>query len=752
MDDKIQYFSTFQYWQDEEIQTLISGMLCTHRHVDVERIKAAYVFMKIAHEGQQRVSGAPYYTHPLSVAEILVSLRMDENTIIAGLLHDIVEDTNYSLKDLKNMFGDDVARIVDGLTKLNRLDFEYYQEHQAENFRKFVLSAAMDMRVLIAKLADRLHNVRTLHYITSEQKRRRIAKESLEIYVPLAERIGVIWLQEEMQDICFHNLYPEEYEFIRSKLLIHREGCHTIVYETIKHLENLSKEYNILAVVQGRYKSPYSIWNKMHKHHISFHQISDIFAFRLIVNSIEDCYRVLWMIHSNYPTIAGRFKDYISVPKINGYQSIHTGVYSNEHKQNLEVQIRTHKMHHNAQVGMAAHFGYKENKAVVLDSYKQIADLVEAIQQASSPEEILECAKISNFSDTLFCLTPCNAVIALPLGSSVVDFAYAIHTDIGDTCIGARINGIIMPVNTILNNADQVEIMTSKYYRPDESWLTFVKTHRARASIKRCLNSHRHNEYVRLGKEIFKYVSGEKAIENLQEHDFVFFSVKDQTDFFYRIGMHSITREEMAEYFNKFGFGGDEDAEIDLSSFKSGIVVHIAPCCQPCAQDRIIMEHKKDGYVQIHSMDCAYVRAALMPFLDKKDEEISDSLMANALVKAFKRAKNICLCEKDGVQNKHMCMQSAHSKFYYASWGKGRMASSQAQHLRLITLQQTGVIHKVSHVFVQHKIQVLNVGVEHTANGLYVINMSIIDNEEASIGYVIAVLRTKSFVQSIIML
>ena len=735
---------------EEELQALITGVLCVQPQADVDRIKTAYVFMKMAHEGQQRVSGAPYYTHPLAVAEILVSLRMDVNTIIAGLLHDIVEDTQYTLNDVKAIFGDDVAGIVDGLTKLNRLDFEYYQEPQAENFRKFVLSAAIDMRVLIVKIADRLHNVRTLHHILSEPKRRRIAKESLEIYVPLAERIGVIWIQEEMQDICFHNLHPEEYEFIRNKLLIHKEGCNTIVYETIKHLEDLSKEYDLPAVVQGRYKSTYSIWNKMYKQHISFHQVSDIFAFRLIVNSVEDCYRCLWMIHSNYPAITGRFKDYISVPKMNGYQSLHTGVYSRAHKQNLEMQIRTHKMHHNAQVGMAAHFGYKENTAVVLDSYKQIADLVEAIQQASSPEEILECAKISNFSDTLFCLTPCNEIITLPIGSSVVDFAYAIHTNIGNTCIGARINGSIMPVNTILNNADHVEIMTSQYYSPDESWIAFAKTNRARVGIKRCLNNNKHGEYVRLGQEIFKYVCGEKAISHLKERDFIVFESKDQADFFYRIGMNKIKREEMARYFNNFGFWGDEEAEIDLSSFKSGVVVHLASCCQPCAQDRITMEHKKDGYVQIHRMNCVYVRSALMPCMDKREAALCSSVMSSALVNAFKKVQH--REEYDDTKHKQMRAKSANSKFYYASWGKACDSRTQVHRLRLITMQNVGVMHKVSQIFAQHNIQVLNVSVENTANGLYVINVSIVDIDYSSICHVIAIFRTKSFVQSVIML
>ncbi|MEK9752837.1 MAG: RelA/SpoT family protein, partial [Rhodospirillaceae bacterium] len=414
----------------------------------VERIKAydpsanedlinrAYVYAMKAHGSQKRASGDPYFSHPLEVAGILTHYKLDTDTIVTALLHDIIEDTEISLSELEGLFGGSVARLVDGVTKLTRIEFQSDQAKQAENFRKFVLAMSADIRVLLVKLADRLHNMRTLHYIKRPEKRQRIARETMDIYVPLAERIGMQEMKQELEDLAFAELNPDARQSILNRLEFLRSKGEDLIGRIIDELRQLLEVHKINAEISGREKTPYSIWRKMQKNEVGFEQLSDIMAFRVVVDGVEDCYRTLGVGHSAYPVVPGRFKDYISTPKPNGYRSLHTGVFGPE-RHRIELQIRTRHMHEVAEYGVAAHWNYKQG---IPDEegpqYRWLRELLEILEHAAGPEEFLEHTKLEMFSDQVFCFTPRGDLINLPHGATPVDFAYAVHSEVGDRCVG----------------------------------------------------------------------------------------------------------------------------------------------------------------------------------------------------------------------------------------------------------------------------------------------------------------------------
>ncbi|HTO79382.1 MAG TPA: RelA/SpoT family protein, partial [Methylocystis sp.] len=426
-------------------------------NVDEELLNRAYVYAMRAHGSQKRASGDPYFSHPLEVAAILTDLKLDDATIVAGVLHDTIEDTDATREEIERLFGSQIGRLVDGLTKIDKLDLVSKQARQGENFRKLLLAVAEDVRVLLVKLADRLHNMRTLHFVPPE-KRARIAQETLDIYAPLAGRIGMQRLREELESLAFRHLMPEAYLAIETRLEELRAKNGRIIRRVEEELKEEFAKRGMQAAVTGRQKTPYSVWRKMERKSISFEQLSDIFGFRIVVGKIEDCYAALGVVHTKWPTVPGRFKDYISTPKQNDYRSVHTTVVGPGH-QRVELQIRTAEMHEIARYGIAAHALYKDlsgaegrvDLAQESGAYRWLQETMELLAHGDSPEEFLEHTRLELFRDQVFCFTPKGQLIALPRGATPIDFAYAVHTDIGDTTVGARINGRTMPLMTDLH-------------------------------------------------------------------------------------------------------------------------------------------------------------------------------------------------------------------------------------------------------------------------------------------------------------
>ncbi|MFZ2619380.1 MAG: bifunctional (p)ppGpp synthetase/guanosine-3',5'-bis(diphosphate) 3'-pyrophosphohydrolase, partial [Alphaproteobacteria bacterium] len=476
---------------------LIDRVLRYNPKADVALLNRAYVFSMKAHGNQKRASGQPYLAHPLEVAAILADLQMDEASIAVGLLHDTLEDTLASPEELTEQFGAEVATLVSGVTKLSRVTFNDKATEQAENFRKLLLAMSQDIRVLLVKLADRLHNMRTLDAIPKEEKRKRIAQETMDIFAPLADRIGLYKVKSELEDLSFHVLDPLEYERVEARM----DEWHAqddLVNRVIAELQENLAEAKIDATVTGRDKTIYSIWRKMQKKSLAFDQLTDIVAYRVVVKNKRDCYAVLGLLHDVYRAIPGRFKDYISAPKPNGYQSLHTsliGPFGNR----MEVQIRTEDMHAVAEAGVAAHWLYKDGRqptkgedAVAKESlqYSWLKQLVEQLKGLDDPREFFENAKLELFSDNVFVFTPKGDLLALPQGATPLDFAYHVHTNIGHQTQAARVNGRVVPLRHTLQNGDQVEIITSKAQKPNPGWRAFVVTARAKTAINRFLRQH----------------------------------------------------------------------------------------------------------------------------------------------------------------------------------------------------------------------------------------------------------------------
>ena len=597
-----------------------------------DALNRAYVFSMKAHGSQRRASGDPYFSHPLEVAGLLTEMKLDWASIVTALLHDTVEDTLTTLEEVERLFGPEVGRLVDGVTKLSRIELQNMQQtdqaKQAENFRKLVLAMSEDIRVLLVKLADRLHNMQTLHHLKNSEKRRRIARETLEIYAPLAERIGIHRWKDELEDLSFRELNPDASDSIRKRLEdLELQGAGR-VDRIIQELQEVVREQGLPnAVVSGRRKSPYSIWNKMHQKNITFEQLSDVMAFRIVVDSIEQCYQALGTVHARYPVVPGRFKDYISTPKPNGYRSLHTTVIGPE-KHRIEVQIRTHEMHHVGELGVAAHWSYKQGQPNTDGrQYRWLRELLDIVEHAQKPEEFLEHTKLELFQDQVFCFTPKGDLIALPRGATTVDFAYAVHSDVGDTCVGAKINGRIQPLRTELHNGDQVEIVNSKNQTPSPDWENFVVTGKARARIRRFIRTQQRSQHLELGRgmmqKVFRhegYDFTEKALEGVlkQLH---YGSVEDLEA---AVGEGLIGAKEV---FNAV-FPGHKptpaeaaddkvvplarartpkrgkDNPLPIKGLIPGMAVHYAGCCHPLPGDRIVGIVTTGKGVTIHTIDC----------------------------------------------------------------------------------------------------------------------------------------------------
>src|ERR671916_298797 len=471
-------------------------------------LNRAYVYAMMAHGGQKRASGDLFFAHPLEVAAILTDLKLDDATIAAAVLHDTVEDTAATLDEIKTSFGPQIGELVDGLTKIKRLDLVSKRAAQGENFRKLLLAIAADVRVLLVKLADRLHNMRTLQFMSPEQ-RRRISEETLDIYAPLAGRMGIQEMREELEDLAFRNLNPEAYETISRRLTEFSEKSERIVEEIERDLTARLAAKGLTAKVSGRQKQPYSIWRKMERKSVAFEQLSDIIGFRIMVDDIDACYQALGVVHTSWPMVPGRYKDYISTPKQNDYRSIHTTVIG-PGRQRVELQIRTAEMDEVAEYGIAAHALYKEgvngNSRLANESraYQWLRRTIDLLAEGDNPEEFLEHTKLELFHDQVFCFTPKGRLIALPRGATPIDFAYAVHTDVGNTAVGCKINGRMSPLLTELQNGDEVEIVRAEGQTPPAAWESLVVTGKARASIRRATRAAVRRQYTGLGRQILE--------------------------------------------------------------------------------------------------------------------------------------------------------------------------------------------------------------------------------------------------------
>jgi GTP diphosphokinase / guanosine-3',5'-bis(diphosphate) 3'-diphosphatase len=593
---------------------------------DEDAINRAYVFAMKAHGSQLRASGDPYFSHPLEVAGILTEMKMDSATIITALLHDTVEDTLATTEEIQSLFGAEVARLVDGVTKLGRIEFQNDQAKQAENFRKLILAMSEDIRVLLVKLADRLHNMRTLHFVKSPEKRRKKARETLDIFAPLAERIGIEKMQEELEDLSFSELNADARASIRVRLNFLRSEGGDVVPRIIEELRDVLQTGGVTATIAGREKTPYSIWRKMQRKNVAFEQLSDIMAFRIIVDNIEQCYQTLGLIHSRYSVVPGRFKDYISTPKPNNYQSIHTGVIGPE-RQRIEIQIRSKDMDEVSELGVAAHWSYKagESHSTEGKQYRWLRELVDIVEHAQKPEEFLEHTRLELFQDQVFCFSPKGDLIALPRGATPVDFAYAVHSKIGDHCVGAKVNGRMVPLRAVLHNGDQVEVVTAKTQTPSPAWERFVVTGKARSHIRRFVRTQQRTQYIALGKPMLQKVFqqegvefSEKAVEAVLKQ----FQAASLEDLYANIGatlqptrdvLHAVHPQiknkpqepaSKAPQAAKPKARNGKSAPLAIRGLIPGMAVHYARCCHPLPGDRIVGIVTTGKGVTIHTMDC----------------------------------------------------------------------------------------------------------------------------------------------------
>jgi GTP diphosphokinase / guanosine-3',5'-bis(diphosphate) 3'-diphosphatase len=581
---------------------------------DEALLNRAYVFSMQMHGSQLRASGDPYFSHPIEVAGILTDLHLDDETIATAILHDTIEDTLTTHDEIVSKFGASVGRLVDGVTKLSKIEAQTENERAAENLRKFLLAMSDDIRVLLVKLADRLHNMRTLHFVPDEAKRRRIAKETMDIYAPLAERIGMYEFMNEMQTLAFRELEPEAYASITKRLEQLHDGGGDQIARIGSGLKLLLSRAGIEADVSGREKHPYSIWRKMAERHISFEQLSDVMAFRAIVPDAASCYAALGLIHQRWPMVPGRFKDYISTPKRNGYQSLHTAVIHSE-KMRIEVQLRSSEMHAKAEYGLASHWTYKQGAKRPDVPARWIDDLVEILDNADTAEELLEHTRMAMYQDRIFAFTPKGELFQLPKGSTPVDFAYALHTKLGNEAVGAKINGRVVPLRTQIENGDQVQILKSKAQEPQPAWLNFVATGKARSAIRRFVRNKEAGETRALGRKIYDEIVarlpaqlGEGALAAALKR----LKIVDEGALMEKIARRTLTDAQVMEALMPGSGGGDVAAPappqqreaISIKGLTPGVAFDLAACCHPVPGDRIVGLRRADEVIAVHTIDC----------------------------------------------------------------------------------------------------------------------------------------------------
>jgi GTP diphosphokinase / guanosine-3',5'-bis(diphosphate) 3'-diphosphatase len=594
-----------------DVEDLIALVRNYNPRCNADLIRRAYAYGFKMHDGQMRKSGEAYFTHPVAVAAILTEQRLDDATIVTALLHDTIEDTRSTYADLTAMFGEEVAELVDGVTKLTNLQLSSTESQQAENFRKLFMAMSRDLRVILVKLADRLHNMRTIRSM-SQEKQAQKARETMEIFAPLAGRMGMQWMREELEDLSFKVLNPEARNSILRRFLTLQKESGDVVHKITADILHELDKAQIEANVFGRAKKPYSIWRKMQEKDLAFSRLSDIYGFRVICASVADCYRIMGVIHQRWRAVPGRFKDYISQPKNNGYRSIHTTVSGRDGKR-VEVQIRTREMHEVAEAGVAAHWSYREGvrakNPFAVDPAKWIASLTERLDEGDT-DEFLEHVKLEMYSDQVFCFTPKGDVIQLPRGATPLDFAYAIHTRIGNSCVSAKIDGIRVPLWTRLKNGQSIEIITAEGQRPQSSWIDIVTTGRAKAAIRRSLREEDRGRFVKLGQELaraaFDHV-GKKASDKALRTAAKMLGLADESDLLARLGSAELPARRVVEIlYPELAQAVAEvvDAKRPVVGLSDDQSFRRANCCQPVPGERIVGITYRGQGVVVHAIDC----------------------------------------------------------------------------------------------------------------------------------------------------
>ena len=614
------------------LNDITSRLISYHPRANIELVEKAYVYSAKVHQGQIRLSGEPYLSHPLEAAYILTQMKMDVICIAAGLLHDTLEDTNASLDEIRQLFGEETASIVDGVTTISKMQFTSHKHRQAENVRKMILAMSSDIRVILVKLADRLHNMRTLGF-HPQDKQRLIASETLDIYAPLAGRMGIYWIKSDLEDLCLYYLEPEIYEKIKTQIAQRRSERERFVREVKDLLEAKLKESGIQATIKGRHKHFYSIYKKMLDQNLTVSQVYDIMAFRVIVNSIKECYEVLGLIHSTWKPVQGRFKDYISVPKANMYQSLHSTVIG-PLGERMEVQIRTWEMDRVAEEGIAAHWKYKEGKIADKTDEKQFAwlrQLLEWQQNLKDPAEFLESVRMDLFPNEVYVFTPKGDVKAFPKGATPVDFAYSIHSEIGNKCVGAKINGKMVPLRYQLQNGNIVEIITSPKQYPSKDWLEFVKTSRAKTKIRSWIRNQGKEESVILGKDILEKALDQNrlTLPNIMKSEQILAIAKELSfhsaeELIAQIGFGEISPKQVIGRLRpKLGIKEDKPPTlvskmVDRIKRRTGargikvkgisdMLVRFANCCHPLPGEHVVGFITRGRGITIHHENCKHI-------------------------------------------------------------------------------------------------------------------------------------------------
>ena len=675
-------------------------------------IKAIEV-AETSHKDQFRASGDPYIIHPYEVCKSLIDLKLDTETVITGLLHDVIEDTQYSKDQLNEIFGKSIASLVDGLTKIDFLEEKKItrSEKEAENFRKLLISTVKDIRVLIIKLADRLHNIKTIHFFKDVEKRKRVSNETLLIYAPLAERLGFENWKSTLENISFKNLHPDIYNRINDKI----DNTFKNLENSFKELEKITNSFiskeNIQAEIHYRKKAPYSIWKKINKRNSDLNSISDIAAVRIITKSTRDCYKVLGIIHRNFSAKIGRTKDYISNPKPNGYRSIHTDIIFNN--KIFEIQIRSRAMHMIAENGIAAHWRYKYLSKDENDQnmYSWLRDAVNYVEEKNEKHLILNKTSQQFFDEQIYVFSPKGELYTLPVDSTPVDFAYTIHTDIGDRCSGAKVNGLDVPLKTKLFSGDQVEIILNDKTTISPLWIRFVKKEKVREKIRHFFRSKRRREFEKLGKDILKYLA---KLKNISETENLYAKILSHTDFKYQnklfenVGRGFLSRKDLNDLFkdleNNFVkklFTKDPNPRINVSKYENGIAVNYATCCSPISGDNIISVMSYGRGLVVHNTIC-------------------DSL---------------------GYYHK--------DNFYRSNWGNSNFNKDFSTRIEIIIKNQPGALFSITSIFDKHQINIENIRIAERSkkNYTFLIDIKIEDSEKLK--FLLAEMKTLSQVDKV---
>jgi len=583
---------------------------------DIKIISKALEFSVNAHKDQKRKSGEPYVNHPIEVSKILANLKLDTSSIVSGLLHDTIEDTSISLDQIRNIFGDEVAKLVDGLTKIKNYSLRNKNLKFGENYRKLILAATQDLRVILIKLADRMHNMKTLNYLEDHHKQIRIALETLEVYAPIAQRLGMRGWQDQLEDLSFKFIDPEARKSILERLEYLNSKDQNLIEDISDELNKIFVKNNIKCMILGRIKTPYSVWNKIKRKEISFEQLSDIMAFRVIANSSRECYRLLGIIHREFPYIHGRFKDFISSPKNNGYRALHTSVIGPKNKK-IEIQFRSNVMDQIAEYGIAAHWKYKDPKKIKENDtkeYKWMHELLELMNQSHSQDELIENSKIKLFDDYIYVFSPKGDVTELPKNSTSIDFAYSIHSEIGDKCVATKINGNLQPLKSKLKNGDQVEILTSNESQPSPLWERFAATSKVKSQLRKFMRSKKRSEYIQFGREILISAFKKEDVEfnnNIIANTLKDFNCKMEDDLFELVGSGNITASNVLKKLFpelKINYSKNKNlkskSSIKLKGLTAGMSYHLAGCCSPIVGDSIVGIVTAGIGVSVHTIEC----------------------------------------------------------------------------------------------------------------------------------------------------